>query len=127
MTRRTVLAEGAPPALGPYSHAVVAGGLAFSSGQIGLDPGTGELVAADIRAQTARTLDNLEAILGAAGTSLARALRLTVYLADMSDFPAMNEVYATYFPAEPPARSCVAAAGLPKGARVEMDVVAAVD
>ena len=96
----------------------------FSAGQSGLDPAPGERVGPDVEAQPARTVDNLAAILAAAGTSLAQAVRLTVYLADMDDFAAMNAVYARYFPASPPARSCIAAAGLPKGARVEMDVVA---
>ncbi|HTR96670.1 MAG TPA: Rid family detoxifying hydrolase [Candidatus Acidoferrales bacterium] len=121
--------EGAPNAIGPYAQAQVVrlhGGnrMVFTSGQIGLDPATGELAGADVRAQTERALQNLSAVLAGAGLGLADAVKTTVYLADMQDFAAMNEVYARAFGDARPARSTVAAAGLPKGARVEIDVVA---
>ncbi|MBN2491052.1 MAG: RidA family protein [Planctomycetes bacterium] len=127
MIQRILQVEGAPPALGPYCHAVVAGGLVFTAGQLGLDPRTGEFVGPDVRAQTTQVFENLRSVLAAAGTSLDRAVKLTVYLADMKDFPAMNEVYATYFREGVPARSCFAVAGLPKGGRVEIDAVVALD
>ncbi len=123
---RNAIATGeAPQAIGPYSQAVRAGNLLFASGQIPLDPATGALVAGDIAVQTRRVLDNLGAILKAAGASYDNVVRTTVYLADMSDFPAMNAAYATYFSSPAPARSTVQAARLPKDARVEIDVIAA--
>ena len=125
--RRLVATENAPKAIGPYSQAVVGAGLVHCSGQIALDPKTGELSAGDVRAQTERVLKNLEAVLVASGSSLAQVLKCNVFLMDMADFPAMNEVYARYFPAaNAPARATVAVAGLPKGARVEIDCVALV-
>jgi 2-iminobutanoate/2-iminopropanoate deaminase len=114
----------APQAIGPYSQAIKAGGLLFASGQIPLDPGTGQMVDGDIAAQTHRVFRNLQAVLDAAGTSLTRVVRTTVYLADMNDFAAMNEVYGTYFAAPFPARATVQAARLPKDARVEIDAIA---
>lgn len=119
----------APAAIGPYSQAQVVrlhGGqrMVFSSGQIPLDPKTGELVKGDIGAQTQRVFDNLAAVLAGAGLSLADVVKATVYLADMADFQAMNEVYARRFGEARPARTTIAAAGLPKGARIEIDVVA---
>ena len=119
----------APGAIGPYVQAQVIrlhGGqrMVFTSGQIGLDPTTGELVAGGIAAQTERVLSNLEAVLGGTGLSLADAVKATVYLADMQEFAAMNEVYARHFSSGPPARTTIAAAGLPRGARVEIDIVA---
>src|SRR5919107_5347235 len=114
----------APRAIGPYSQAVVAGGLVFSSGQIPIDPATGEFVPGGIREQTEQVLRNLSKVLEAAGSGLGRVLKTTVFLADMNDFAAMNEVYATFFTQEPPARSTVQAARLPRDARVEIDVVA---
>ena len=117
----------APQAIGPYSQAIrISGGkdLIFASGQIPLDPSTMQLVEADIRRQTERVLMNLQAVLEAAGSSLARVVKTTVYLADMNDFAAMNEVYGRYFDATRPARSTVEVARLPRDARVEIDVIA---
>jgi 2-iminobutanoate/2-iminopropanoate deaminase len=122
--RQAVSTSSAPQAIGPYSQAVRAGGLLFVSGQIPLDPATGAMVDGDIGAQTRRVLQNLEAILTAAGASFAQVVRTTVYLADMADFAAMNEVYGTFFAQPAPARSTIQAAGLPKNARVEIDVIA---
>ena len=125
--RKLVATENAPKAIGPYSQAVAGGGLVHCSGQIALDPRTGELLAGDVRAQTERVLKNLEAVLAASGSSLAQVLKCNVFLVDMADFPAMNEVYGRYFPeANAPARATVAVAGLPRGARVEIDCVALV-
>lgn len=126
--RRIVSTPDAPAAIGPYSQAVVAGGFVHCSGQIALDPKTGDLVAGDVQVQARRALDNLGAVLAAAGSSFARVVKCTVYLQDMGDFAALNEVYGTYFTGEePPARACVAAAGLPRGVDVEIDCVALVD
>ena len=122
--RQAVSTPHAPRAIGPYSQAVRIGDLLFLSGQIPLDPETGALVEGDIAAQTRRVFQNLGAILEAAGASFANVARTTVYLADMADFAAMNEVYATVFESPAPARSTVQAAGLPKNARVEIDVIA---
>lgn len=116
----------APRAIGPYSQAVVHGGLLYSAGQIALDPGSMELVAGDTAAQTEQVFANLKAVLAAAGIDLSSVLKTTVYLADMADFQPMNAVYARHFGEHRPARSTVAAAALPKGARVEIDVIAAV-
>lgn len=125
--RRIVKTSKAPAAIGPYSQAVVAGGFVHCSGQIALDPETGELVPGDLAAQVERVLKNLKAVLEASGSGLARVVKCTVYLADMADFGAFNAVYARYFEgAEPPARATVAVAGLPKGARVEIDCLATV-
>lgn len=114
----------APAAIGPYSQAIRAGGFLFVSGQIPLDPATGALVDGDVTAQTHRVLRNLGAILTAAGTSFEHVVKTTVYLADMSEFAAMNEVYASYFPAPAPARATVQAARLPRDVRVEIDLIA---
>ncbi len=122
--RQAVSTPHAPQAIGPYSQAVRIGDLLFLSGQIPLDPETGALVEGDIATQTRRVFQNLGAILEAAGASFANVARTTVYLADMADFAAMNEVYATVFESPAPARSTVQAAGLPKNARVEIDVIA---
>jgi 2-iminobutanoate/2-iminopropanoate deaminase len=122
--RRIVKTEDAPGAIGPYSQAVVAGGLVYASGQIPIDPSTGQFVEGGIREQTAQVLRNLSKVLEAAGSSLGRVVKTTVFLADMHDFGAMNEVYAEFFSEEPPARSTVQAARLPRDARVEIDVVA---
>ena len=122
--KQIVATDEAPRAIGPYSQAVVAGGLVFASGQIPLDPLTGEFVAGGIREQTGRVMQNLSAVLQAAGSGLGRVLKATVYLADMADFAEMNEVYGSYFREEPPARSTVQAARLPRDARVEIDVIA---
>jgi 2-iminobutanoate/2-iminopropanoate deaminase len=125
--RRIVKTEGAPGAIGPYSQAVVAGGFVYASGQIPIDPATGQFVEGGIREQTAQVLRNLSAVLEAAGSSLGRVVKTTVFLADMSDFVEMNEVYAGFFAEEPPARSTVQAARLPRDARVEIDVIALAD
>ena len=122
--KQIVATDEAPRAIGPYSQAVVANGLVFASGQIPLDPRTGEFVAGGIREQTERVMQNLSAVLQAAGSGLERVLKATVYLADMADFAEMNEVYGSYFREEPPARSTVQAARLPRDARVEIDVIA---
>lgn len=122
--RQAVSTRSAPAAIGPYSQAIRAGSLLFISGQIAIDPATGELVDRDIAAQTHRVFKNLAAILEAAGASLDRVVRTTVYLADMDDFAAMNEVYGTYFSSPAPARATVQAARLPRDARVEIDAIA---
>ena len=124
--REIIRTEDAPQAIGPYSQAIRAGGFVFASGQIPLDPKTGEFVAGGISEQTEQVLRNLSAVLEAAGTSLARVVKTTVFLADMSDFAAMNEVYGRYFKGDAPARSTVEAAGLPRGARVEIEASALV-
>ena len=124
--RTAVSTESAPAAIGPYSQGMKVGDLLFCSGQIPLDPSSGELVKADIEGQARRCLQNLEAVCEAAGASLSNAVRCTVYLGDMRDFARVNEVYAEFFDgADPPARVAVAAAGLPKGADVEIDAIVA--
>jgi 2-iminobutanoate/2-iminopropanoate deaminase len=123
--REIVQAPGAPAAIGPYSHAVSAAGLLFCSGQIPLDPATGELVGETPAEQARRCLENLNAVCVAAGTSLEQAVRLTVYMTDLAAFAEVNEVYASFFPREPPARVAVGVAQLPKGAQVEIDAVVA--
>lgn len=124
--RQTVTAPDAPAAIGPYSHAVRVGGLLFCSGQIPLDPATGELVGAGAAEQAERCLRNLEAVCAAAATSLARAARVTIYMTDLARFAEVNEVYAAFFDDEPPARVTVEVAGLPRGAQVEVDAIVAV-
>jgi len=114
----------APQAIGPYSQAITADGWVFTAGQVALDPKSGALVGASVAEQTEQVFKNLEAVLAASGTSLGNVVKSTVYLADMADFAAMNEVYARHFGAHKPARSTVQAAGLPKGARVEIDLIA---
>ena len=125
--RHPVSAGDAPEAIGPYSHAVVSNGLIFCSGQIPLDPETGELIDGDAAAQTRRCLDNLTAVCAAAGAQLADAVRLTVYATDLAgDWAGINEVYGSYFEADDaPARVAIGVAALPKGARVEIDAVVA--
>lgn len=122
--KKIITAEQAPKAIGPYSQAIEANGLIFTAGQIPIDPATGQMVEGGIAGQTACVLENLKAVLEAAGSSLDRAVKVTVYLKDMNEFAAMNEVYARYFPQNPPARSTIEAARLPRDARVEMDVIA---
>ena len=122
---KRVQTDRAPHAIGPYSQAIIAGNLVFTAGQIPLDPATGELIGGDIRAQTQRVLENLGAILNAAGASLSSVLKTTVYLSDMSEFAAMNEVYASHFGDHKPARSTVQAARLPRDVKVEIDAIAA--
>ena len=121
---KIIVTDQAPAAIGPYSQAVKAAGLLFCSGQIPLDPVSGELVSGDIRLETVRVMENLRGVLAAAGCGFEQVLRTTIYLVDMDDFPAVNEVYGRYFSAEKPARATVAVAALPKGARVEIDAVA---
>jgi 2-iminobutanoate/2-iminopropanoate deaminase len=121
--REIVEALGAPAAVGPYSHAVRAGELLFCSGQIPLDPASGELVGKTPAEQARRCLENLRAVCAAAGARLERAIRLTVYMTDLGAFAEVNEVYATFFPAEPPARVTVGVSQLPKGAQVEIDAI----
>jgi 2-iminobutanoate/2-iminopropanoate deaminase len=126
MDRQAVSTDSAPAAIGPYSQAMRAGGLLFCSGQIPLEPSTGELVKEEIEGQARRCLQNLAAVAEAAGGSLANAVRCTVYLTDMNDFARVNEVYAEFFTGDdPPARVAVAAAALPKGADVEIDAIVA--
>ena len=123
--REPVTAPDAPEAVGPYVHAVRAGGLLFCSGQIPIDPRTGELVGATAAEQAGRCLENLAAVCQAAGASLGDAVRLTVYLTDMTSFAAVNEVYGSFFENDPPARVAIGVAALPRGARVEIDAVVA--
>ena len=122
--RQTISTEKAPGAIGPYSQCVKANGFLFLSGQVALDPASGKLVAVDTRAQTEKVMENLRAVLEAAGSSMEAVVKTTVYLADLHDFTAMNEVYGRYFPKDPPARSTVQAARLPRDAKVEIDVIA---
>ena len=124
--RQTVSTPAAPKAIGPYSQAIVYGGVAYLSGQIPLDPNTNQMVEGDIAAQTERVLENLKAVLEACGASLASVLKTTVFLRDMADFPKMNEVYGRYFSSQAPARSTVQAARLPRDVSVEIDCIAAV-
>ena len=119
-----VATDAAPKAIGPYSQAIQTDGLVFTAGQVALDPKTGELVGTTAAQQTEQVFKNLQAVLVAAGTSLGNVVKTTVYLADMADFAQMNEVYARHFGTHKPARSTVQAAGLPKAARVEIDVIA---
>ena len=122
--KKIIRTDGAPRPVGPYSQAVVAGGLVFVSGQVSIDPGTGKLVVGDVRTQTRQVLLNISSILEEAGTDLSRVVRAGVFLADMDDFAAMNDAYRAFFEREPPARTTVEAARLPLDARVEIDVVA---
>ncbi|NPA26547.1 MAG: RidA family protein [Chloroflexi bacterium] len=124
MDKRTVQTTQAPAAIGPYSQGVVAGGWLFVSGQLGLDPQTGQLVPGGVQAETEQALRNLRAIVQAAGGDLRHVVKVTVYLRDMADFAAMNEVYARFFADQPPARAAIQAAALPKGAAVEIEAVA---
>ncbi len=124
MSARTISTENAPRAIGPYSQGVAAAGLLFLSGQVPLDPRTGSLVQGTVQEEVARVLENLKGVLEAAGTGLDRVVRTTVYLTNLKDFEAMNEVYARSFGDNRPARSTVQVAALPKGARVEIDAIA---
>ncbi len=125
MTIQIVSTDQAPAAIGPYSQATIVGNLIFTAGQIALDPDSGEVVPGDVAAQTERVMANLAAVLRAAGSDLAKVVKTTVYLVDMADFQPMNEVYGRHFGDHRPARATVAVAGLPKGVRVEIEVVAA--
>jgi 2-iminobutanoate/2-iminopropanoate deaminase len=120
----TIATDKAPKAIGPYSQAIAAGNLIFTSGQIPLDPATQQMVEGDVRAQTERVMQNLEAVLAAAGATFANVVKTTIFLADLGDFAIVNEVYGKRFPSNPPARSTVQVAALPKGARVEIDLIA---
>jgi 2-iminobutanoate/2-iminopropanoate deaminase len=122
--KKIIATDKAPKAIGPYSQAVQTGNLVFCSGQIALDPATQEFQNGSIEEQTRRVLENLQAVLAAAGSDLNKVMKTTIYLADMADFAAVNAVYAEYFPTEPPARATVAVRELPKGAKVEIDAVA---
>jgi 2-iminobutanoate/2-iminopropanoate deaminase len=124
-TKRTVIStELAPKAIGPYSQAIRVNGFVFCAGQTPIDPAVGKLIEGDVPAQTRRVLENIRAILDAAGTSLAKVVKTTVFLTNMANFKAMNEVYAEFFPEHPPARSTIAVAGLPLGAQVEIECIA---
>ena len=125
MPKKHVSSPQAPKPIGPYSQGVISGGLLFVSGQIALDPETGELVKGDIEAQVERVLQNVMAILKEAKMGPEHVVKTTVYLAELADFPRMNEIYGRYLGKEPPARSAIQVAALPKGARVEIDVIAA--
>ena len=124
--RDVISTEGAPKAIGPYSQAIRAGAFIFTSGQVAIDPTTQQLIAGDVAAQTDRVLKNLAAVLQASGSGLEKVVRCTVFLKNMGDFAAMNEVYARYFTSAPPARSTVEVARLPKDALVEIDAIALV-
>lgn len=125
--RQIITTKKAPAAIGPYSQGVKANGFLFLSGQIALDPASGQVVGDDVRAQTERVLKNLEAVLVAAGSSLAAVVKTTVFLADINDFAAMNEVYGRFFSQHPPARATIQAARLPKDVKVEIDLIALAD
>ena len=124
MANQIVSTGKAPKAIGPYSQAVSFGDLVFTSGQIPLDPATQNMVQGDIRAQTERVMENLNAVLEAAGSSFEKAVKATIFVVDLNDFAAVNEVYGKRFPSNPPARSTVQVAALPKGARVEIELIA---
>jgi 2-iminobutanoate/2-iminopropanoate deaminase len=123
---KAISTANAPAAIGPYSQAIQSGDLVFLSGQVPIDPSTGELVAGDIAAQTERVLDNLGAVLAAAGCGFADVVKTTIYLVDLNDFQVVNQTYAKRFLAAPPARATVQVSALPKGARVEIDAIARV-
>ena len=124
MTKKVIRPKGSAPAVGPYSHGVRVGGLLFCSGQIPLDPATGTLVAGDIKAQTAQALKNVKTILDDQGLGFGHVVKTTVFLTNLAEYAAMNEVYAQFFTADCPARSTVQVAALPRGAAVEIEVVA---
>lgn len=124
MTLEKIATDRAPKAIGPYSQAIRSGDFIFCAGQVGLDPATGEAVQGDVKAQTARILDNLAGVLAAAGSDLAHVLKTTVFLTDMGDFAAMNEIYAQKFGDHRPARSTIGIAALPRGLRVEIECIA---
>jgi len=124
MANQVIATDEAPKAIGPYSQAIASGDLVFTSGQIPLDPKTQEMVKGDIRAQAERVMENLRGVLQAAGTSFGQVVKTTIFLADLADFAAVNEVYGKRFTGSPPARSTVQVAALPKGARVEIEMIA---
>jgi len=122
--KKIITAANAPAALGPYSHAVAAGDLLFTSGQLGMDPATGKLAGENIESQTEQALNNLESVLAANGMTFANVVKTTIFLTDLGDFATVNGIYAARFPSAPPARSCVQVAALPAGAKIEMEIVA---
>ena len=124
MRKEIISTDEAPKAIGPYSQAVRVGGLVFLSGQIPLDPKTGELIAGDVTDQTRRVMDNLAAVLRASGLHLSEVVKSTIYLTNLGDFSKVNEVYGSYFQSEPPARATVQVAALPRGAAIEIDMIA---
>ena len=124
MDRNVIKTTYAPAAVGPYSQAIKINNMVFASGQIPLDPATGEIVAGDIQAQTRQALNNLKAVLAAAGAELSNVVKTTVFITDMGQFAAVNEIYSEFFTAHPPARSCVQVGALPKGAEVEVEAIA---
>ncbi len=124
--REVVLTDRGPKPIGPYSQAIKANGFLFASGQVALDPKTNEFVAGDIRQQTERVLENVKGVVEAAGSKMSHVVKTTVFLKNMNDFTAMNEVYARYFPTAPPARSTVEVARLPKDALLEIEVIAVI-
>lgn len=124
MSKNVVVTDQAPAAIGPYSQAIIANGMVFTSGQVGLIPGTKTLVEGGIDAQTKQTLENVKALLEASGTNLSKVLKTTVFLRAMADFAAMNAIYSTYFPENPPARSTIAVADLPLNALIEIETIA---
>jgi len=123
--KKIILTEKAPAPIGPYSQAIEAGGLVFCSGQVSIDPANNQVITTDIKAQTEQVMKNVEAVLKAAGVSFKNVVKTTIFLTDMKDFTTVNEIYGRFFPSEPPARSTVAVAGLPKGVNVEIEVIAA--
>ena len=127
MSREIISTDQAPAAIGPYSQAVKTNGLVFVSGQLPINPATGELVSGDIRAETRQTMTNVGAILSAAGSAFDRIIKTTLFISDMEQFAVINEVYAEFFAGNPPARACVEVARLPKDARVEVEAVAVAD
>jgi 2-iminobutanoate/2-iminopropanoate deaminase len=127
MSRKVVHSDHAPKAIGPYSQAIRTDAMVYTAGQIGVDPSTGEFVSNDVEGQTRKALENLQNILQAAGSGISNVVKTTVFLQDMNDFAKMNGIYAEFFGENPPARSTVAVAGLPKGALVEIEVVALIN
>lgn len=123
MAIKPINTDNAPAAIGPYSQAVVAGGMLYASGQIPLDPATGEIVGEDMAAQTKQALDNLKAVVEAAESTMANVVKVTIYITDMKQFAVVNEIYGTYFSAPYPARACVQVSELPRGVDVEMDAI----
>lgn len=127
MKRDVIQTDAAPDAVGPYSQAVITGNLVFCSGQIPIDPATGEFAGSDIESQTRQCMENLKAVLEKAGSSFEKCVKMQVYLTDMADFGQVNKVYGSYFGEKPPARACVAVTALPKGARIEIEAIGIVD
>jgi 2-iminobutanoate/2-iminopropanoate deaminase len=123
--KKIILTDQAPAPIGPYSQAVETGSLVFCSGQVSIDPKTNQVITTDIKAQTEQVMKNVEAVLKAAGVGFKNVIKTTIFLTDMKDFTTVNEIYGRFFPSEPPARSTVAVAGLPKGVNVEIEVIAA--